>query len=139
MGKGRTNVDFTLNLPWIHLISLEERGIPGLVTNIVLQLVANPCLIRTTFWTFGLSVIATIASDRSFFGRSPSVGSGGVSLGVFGGKCTSLKNSGLEIAVIGLVFLAPKVAFSQPSVDRFGKFFWGLMILGQVKSIQNFC
>ena len=28
----------------------------------------------------------------------------------------------LEIAVIGLVFLAPKVAFSWPSVDRFGNF-----------------
>ena len=37
---------------------------------------------------------------------------------------------GLEIAVIGLVFLAPKVAFSGLSVDRFGKKFWGLMILG---------
>ena len=105
MGKGRTNVDFTLNLPWIHLISLEERGIPGLVTNFVLQLVANPCLIRTTFWTFGLNVIAAIASDRSFFGRSPSVGSGGVSLGVFGGKCTSLKirlgNRGDRVSVFG--------------------------------------
>ena len=41
---------------------------------------------------------------------------------------------GLEIAVIGLVFLAPKIAFSWPSVDRFGKFVSGLMILGQVKS-----
>ena len=47
--------------------------------------------------------------------------------------------AGLEIAVIGLVFLAPKVAFSWPSVDRFGKNFGGLMTLGQVKSIQNFC
>ena len=46
---------------------------------------------------------------------------------------------GLEIAVWGLVFLAQKVAFSWQSVDRFGKKFWGLMILGQVKSVQNFC
>ena len=34
----------------------------------------------------------------------------------------------LEIAVIGLVFLAPKVAFSWPSADRIGKQFLGLMI-----------
>ena len=47
--------------------------------------------------------------------------------------------SGLEIAVIGLVFLAPKVAFSWPSVDRFGKKFWGPMTLDQVKSVPNFC
>ena len=46
---------------------------------------------------------------------------------------------GLEIAVIGLEFFAPKVVFSWPYVDRFGKKFWGLMILGQVKSIQHFC
>ena len=45
--------------------------------------------------------------------------------------------SGLEIAVIGLVFLAPKVAFSWPSVDRFGKKFWGLMIF-QAWSLYNF-
>ena len=32
-----------------------------------------------------------------------------------------------------------KVAFSWPSVDRFGKFFGGLMTLGQVKSVPNFC
>ena len=32
-----------------------------------------------------------------------------------------------------------QIAFSWPSVDRFGKFFGGLMTLGQVKSITNFC
>ena len=48
-------------------------------------------------------------------------------------------DQGLEIAVMGLVFFAPKVAFSWPSVYRFCKKIWGLMILGQVKSIQNFC
>ena len=32
-----------------------------------------------------------------------------------------------------------KVAFSQPSVDRFGKFLGGVMTLGQVKSVPNFC
>ena len=37
------------------------------------------------------------------------------------------------------VGLAAKVAFSCPSVDRFGKFFGGLMTLGQVKSVPNFC
>ena len=37
------------------------------------------------------------------------------------------------------MFLAPKVAFSWASVDRFGQNFWGLMTLGQVKSIKNFC
>ena len=34
--------------------------------------------------------------------------------------------AGLEIAVIGLVFLAPKVAFSWPSVDRLAKIFGDL-------------
>ena len=34
------------------------------------------------------------------------------------------------------MFFAPKVAFSWPSVDRFDKKNLGLMILGQVKSIQ---
>ena len=47
--------------------------------------------------------------------------------------------SGLGTGAWGLVFLATKVAFSWPSVDRFGKNFGGLMTLGQVKSIQNFC
>ena len=32
-----------------------------------------------------------------------------------------------------------KVASSWPSVDRFGKFLGGLMTLGQVKSVPNFC
>ena len=32
-----------------------------------------------------------------------------------------------------------KVACSWPSVDRFGKFFVGLMTIGQVKSVPNFC
>ena len=32
-----------------------------------------------------------------------------------------------------------KVAFSRPSVDRFGKFLGGLMTLSQVKSVPNFC
>ena len=32
-----------------------------------------------------------------------------------------------------------KVAFSWPSVDRFGKFLGGLMTLGQVKSVPNCC
>ena len=40
---------------------------------------------------------------------------------------------------VGLHFMAAKVAFSCPSVDRFGKYFWGLMTLGQVKSVPNFC
>ena len=40
----------------------------------------------------------------------------------------SLFSSGLEIDVIGLVFLAQKVVFSWPPVDRFGKFWGGLMI-----------
>ena len=40
---------------------------------------------------------------------------------------------------VGLHFLAAKVAFSWPSVDRFGKFWGGFMTLGQVKSLQNFC
>ena len=40
---------------------------------------------------------------------------------------------------VGLHFLAAKVAFSCPSVDRFGKKIWGLMTLGQVESVPNFC
>ena len=32
-----------------------------------------------------------------------------------------------------------KVALSWPSVNRFGKFLGGLMTLGQVKSVPNFC
>ena len=40
---------------------------------------------------------------------------------------------------VGLHFLAAKVAFSCPSVDRFGKKIWGLMTIGQVKSVPNFC
>ena len=36
-------------------------------------------------------------------------------------------------------FLASKVAFSWPSVDRFGKNFGRLMTLGQVKISPNFC
>ena len=52
--------------------------------------------------------------------------------------CNRLK-AGLEIAVIGLVFLAPNVAFSWLSVDRFGKKIVGLMNIAQIKSIQNFC
>ena len=43
------------------------------------------------------------------------------------------------IEVPGLVFLAQKVAFSWLSVDRFGQKFGGLMTLGQVKSVPNFC
>ena len=37
------------------------------------------------------------------------------------------------------MFLASKVAFSWPSVDRFGKKILGLMNLAQIKSIQHFC
>ena len=32
-----------------------------------------------------------------------------------------------------------KVAFSWPSMDRFGKYLGGLITLGQVKSVPNFC
>ena len=39
---------------------------------------------------------------------------------------------------VGLHFFAEKVAFPCPSVDRFGKIVWGLMTLGQVKSVPNF-
>ena len=48
-------------------------------------------------------------------------------------------NSELGIAARGLVTFSEKVAFSRPSVDRFGNFFGGLMTLGQVKSVPNFC
>ena len=51
---------------------------------------------------------------------------------------TLLMNS-VRLFNVGLHFLAAKVAFSCPSVDRFGKNFWGLMTLGQVKSVPNFC
>ena len=40
---------------------------------------------------------------------------------------------------VGLHFLAAKVAFTWPSVDRFGKILGGFMTLDQVKSLQNFC
>ena len=40
---------------------------------------------------------------------------------------------------LGWCFLASTVAFSWPSVDRFGKIGPGLMTLGQVKSVSNFC
>ena len=40
---------------------------------------------------------------------------------------------------LGWRFLASKVAFSWTSVERFGKKIWGLMTLGQVKSVPNFC
>ena len=40
---------------------------------------------------------------------------------------------------LGLHFFASKVALSCPSVDRFGNVFCGLMTLGQVKSVPNFC
>ena len=53
---------------------------------------------------------------------------------------TPVTPTGLGIGAWGLMFLASKVVFSWPSVDRFGKNFGGLMTLGQVKkSIQNFC
>ena len=45
----------------------------------------------------------------------------------------------IVIEVQGLVILAQKVAFSWLSVDRFGQKFGGLMTLGQVKSVPNFC
>ena len=47
--------------------------------------------------------------------------------------------SSVRLFNVGLHFLAAKVAFSWPSVDRFGKFWGGFMTLGQVKSLQNFC
>ena len=40
---------------------------------------------------------------------------------------------------LGCRFFASKVAFSWPSVDRFGKDFGGLMTLGRVESVPNFC
>ena len=40
---------------------------------------------------------------------------------------------------VGLHFLAAKVVFSCLSVYRFGKKFWELLTLGQVKRVQNFC
>ena len=47
---------------------------------------------------------------------------------------TRLGNRGDRVSVFG-----SKNAFSWSSVDRFGNKFWGLMILSQVKSVQNFC
>ena len=47
-------------------------------------------------------------------------------------------STGLGIKAWGLVFLASKVAFSWPSVDRFGKKLLGLMNLAQIKNSQNF-
>ena len=44
--------------------------------------------------------------------------------------------TGLEIAVKGLVFLAPKVAFSWPSVDRFGKNFGRLMTMMRMVKLK---
>ena len=38
-----------------------------------------------------------------------------------------------------LFFSASKVVFSWPSVDILGKHFGGLVILGQAKSVPNFC
>ena len=49
-------------------------------------------------------------------------------------KLYSISKGGIFEAGFG-----EKVAFSWPSVDRFGKFFWGLMTLGQVKRVPNFC
>ena len=46
---------------------------------------------------------------------------------------------GLQFEVPGLVFFASKVAFSWPSVDRISKKMWGLIALGQVESVPNFC
>ena len=40
---------------------------------------------------------------------------------------------------LGWCFMASKVAFSWPSVNRFGKNIWGHMTLGQVKIVPNFC
>ena len=40
---------------------------------------------------------------------------------------------------LGWRFLASKVAFSWPSLYRSGKHFWGLITLGQVKSVPNIC
>ena len=39
---------------------------------------------------------------------------------------------------LGWYFFPSKVSFSWPSVDRFGKKFWGLMTLGQFRSVPNF-
>ena len=40
---------------------------------------------------------------------------------------------------VGLHFFAAKVAFSYPSMDRFGNFFGTYYLVGQVKSVPNFC
>ena len=49
-------------------------------------------------------------------------------------KFVSMSKGGIFEAGFG-----EKVAFSWPSVDRFGKYLGGLMTLGQVKSVPNFC
>ena len=46
----------------------------------------------------------------------------------------SVRNSNL-----GFCFFTFKCCVSQLSVDRFGKFFEGVMTLGHVKSSPNFC
>ena len=57
---------------------------------------------------------------------------------VCGGGSPSVKTR-VRLFNVGLHFLAAKVAFSCPPEDRFGKIFWGLMTLGQVESVPNFC
>ena len=47
--------------------------------------------------------------------------------------------SELGIRAWGLETFSEKVAFSWPSVDRFGDFLGDLMTLGQVQSVPNFC
>ena len=57
---------------------------------------------------------------------------------VCGGGSPSVKTR-VRLFNVGLHFLAAKVAFSCPPVDRFGKNLGGIMTLGQVKSVANFC
>ena len=59
-----------------------------------------------------------------------------------GSECMQSDMNSVRLFNLGLHFLAPKVALSCLSVDRFGKiFFWGggLMTIGQIKSVPNFC
>jgi len=54
-------------------------------------------------------------------------------------KVCTYQYAEMGIEAWGLVTFSEKVAFSWPSVDRFWNFFGGLITLGQLQSVPNFC
>ena len=90
-------------------------------------------------WNNAVQPTATNSADFPFPVRHPMSPQSSVKIFQSGSgnsctECCAIIKGGIFEA--GFV---EKVAFSWPSVDRFGKFLVGLMTLGQVKSVPNFC